>query len=71
LPSEHQGSGEVQSERSCAFSEIGVNGMVNIPMDQSFRKPLKVIEHLGSGVNQCRMLNVAWPLHRSTLRDDS
>jgi hypothetical protein len=70
LPREDQGSGEVQSERSCAFSEIGVDGMVSIPMHQSFRQPLKVIEHMGSGVDECRMLNIAWPLHSSILRDD-
>jgi hypothetical protein len=70
LPSEHQGSGEVQSEQPCAFSEIGVNGMVNIPMHQSFRQPLKVFKQVGSGVNKCRMVNIAWPLHGSILRDD-
>jgi len=70
-PSEDQGGGEVQSERPCPFSEIGVNGMVNLPMLESSRQPLKVIKQVGSGVNECRMLNIAWPLHKSILRDES
>jgi hypothetical protein len=71
LPSEGQGSGEVQAQGMGALGELRMDALVNLSMQQTPWQTLEVIKKVGSGVKKCRMLALAWPTHRhQSLRYD-